>query len=389
MSSSTSTVRRSSLPSSAASPASRLSSILFAFICILFLILPGTQSTAAPTARRLKQSHNDITDKPPSKCTSEFVATNEFRTIQPWECVPKGLHIRINFETGLKEAKLVSPEDSNEDTAVLVLPTAESIDNSETMDEEELVVDDTTEPAEPQFSYLHQVLASLGHVPPLPAPRVNGDAETILEGLSELEDVVGDMADGVDFLKLREADARRILEVLLLHEDERVRVHSARVLSACFSNNPPARKIAHTRNYLPTLLHHLHAEKSTQVQSSLIFTLGTLLRGDLPLLRQFHSTSPQILPQVFQASPVSAHTLRTRILRLVNDLLETQNFPDGDETREMWKVTVRNVSQGFCGWLNGIRVEIGEARRALEREEDVDSEMEAAVKLWKVIRGEC
>ena len=44
----------------------------------------------------------------------EFIATNEWQEIKPGQSIPKGLHVRINMATGLKEAKLLDPEDNSE-----------------------------------------------------------------------------------------------------------------------------------------------------------------------------------------------------------------------------------------------------------------------------------
>ncbi|KAE9358993.1 hypothetical protein PF008_g2423 [Phytophthora fragariae] len=46
----------------------------------------------------------------------EFVATNEWQELLPGQGVPRGLHVRLNLETGKREAKLVDP--SEEDTEV-------------------------------------------------------------------------------------------------------------------------------------------------------------------------------------------------------------------------------------------------------------------------------
>jgi len=37
----------------------------------------------------------------------EFVATNEWKPIKEGQAIPKGLHVRLNLETGQKEAKLM------------------------------------------------------------------------------------------------------------------------------------------------------------------------------------------------------------------------------------------------------------------------------------------
>lgn len=41
-----------------------------------------------------------------------FVATNEWQEIKPGQSIPPGLHIRIDFQTGTREAKLLEEEES-------------------------------------------------------------------------------------------------------------------------------------------------------------------------------------------------------------------------------------------------------------------------------------
>eukprot|EP00731_Ephydatia_muelleri_P021102 Em0013g829a len=43
-----------------------------------------------------------------------FIPTNEWQVVDDGQSIPPGLHVRINFETGVKEAKLLDPEDKGE-----------------------------------------------------------------------------------------------------------------------------------------------------------------------------------------------------------------------------------------------------------------------------------
>jgi hypothetical protein len=46
----------------------------------------------------------------------EFVATNEWKPIKEGQAIPKGLHVRLNLETGQKEAKLMESEENAQAT---------------------------------------------------------------------------------------------------------------------------------------------------------------------------------------------------------------------------------------------------------------------------------
>ncbi|CAK4086174.1 unnamed protein product [Aphanomyces euteiches] len=47
----------------------------------------------------------------PAATTAIFEPTHEWKVVQPHEAIPGGLHVRINLQTGLKEAKLLDKED--------------------------------------------------------------------------------------------------------------------------------------------------------------------------------------------------------------------------------------------------------------------------------------
>lgn len=46
----------------------------------------------------------------------EFVATNEWKPIKEGQAIPKGLHVRLNLETGQKEAKLMDNDENTRPT---------------------------------------------------------------------------------------------------------------------------------------------------------------------------------------------------------------------------------------------------------------------------------
>lgn len=45
--------------------------------------------------------------KDPAVVTEKFVATREWQIIKEGQSIPRGLHVRMNLQTGLKEAKLL------------------------------------------------------------------------------------------------------------------------------------------------------------------------------------------------------------------------------------------------------------------------------------------
>ena len=61
-----------------------------------------------------------------------FVATKEWQVVEEGQAIPPGLHVRMNLQTGLKEAKLLDDEDKNDDVEL----ASESVNASEDGDSE-------------------------------------------------------------------------------------------------------------------------------------------------------------------------------------------------------------------------------------------------------------
>ncbi|KAJ3095443.1 nucleotide exchange factor sil1 [Phlyctochytrium planicorne] len=410
---------------------------------LMLLCAAGALASSAPV------DGSDGDDAKTEGCTSVFVATEEFRTVEPWECLPKGLHVRINMQTGQKEAKLYVP-DHEEEAGVLVIPSTES--QEQDVEEEE----DNEEEGKAKISYLKQENeekgeGSIAGIPPKLRDEIlealvgkgqdtnihafknetstphtpvdfkisytlTGSDDDIVTGLIGLEDIVGDFGDGVDFLRIKTDDANRIVDTLLGHSNTDVRIHSARVLSACFSNNPETRKIAKERGYLSKVLAHLNQEQNPKVQGSMIFTLGTLLRGDLEMIQHLHLkpissdiaksrskvTGIDVLSKVFATASRDDRdgrkALRIRILRLFFDLMDPSIIPSIKDDKkaasaklikkvnDMTLKSLTQRSRPYCKYVSSV---IAKAPKAQDDDDFVDDEVDASQKLWSLIFSGC
>ncbi|TDH70715.1 hypothetical protein CCR75_008874 [Bremia lactucae] len=91
------------------------------------ILLLNTLTTAVTSTddQSKKSVDVEVTEVEPNgndKPVPEFVATNEWQDLLPGQGVPRGLHMRLNLETGKREAKLVdrSDTDAEEFTRLLV-----------------------------------------------------------------------------------------------------------------------------------------------------------------------------------------------------------------------------------------------------------------------------
>ena len=92
--------------------------ILLALVSVLWLpvvcTLSEEQSVDAAEAT-VEEDH----EEQESIQIAPFVPTREWQVVDDGQSIPPGLHIRMNLETGVKEAKLLDPDDGGESDHVL------------------------------------------------------------------------------------------------------------------------------------------------------------------------------------------------------------------------------------------------------------------------------
>ena len=80
-------------------------------VSVLSLSLPAEYTLAdeqsVDTAEAIVEEDNDDEE---SIQIAPFIPTKEWQVVDDGQSIPPGLHVRINFETGVKEAKLLDPE---------------------------------------------------------------------------------------------------------------------------------------------------------------------------------------------------------------------------------------------------------------------------------------
>jgi hypothetical protein len=109
----------------------------------------------------------------------EFQPTSEFQNIQPGQVVPPGLHIKLDVQTGEKQAKL--SVDTASENGLGVVPGQEAV-----------VVEPPVEESEPKLAHISKLSArerdSFGDF--IKDLNVKAPASVCLEILNKLEDMV-------------------------------------------------------------------------------------------------------------------------------------------------------------------------------------------------------
>ncbi|KAJ3416286.1 hypothetical protein HDV05_002226 [Chytridiales sp. JEL 0842] len=231
------------------------------------------------------------------ECSKVFVASDEWKEIQFDECVPAGLHYRINFETGKKEAKRITDESESSRQQFQV----QVIDNEIKESNEKEVV--------------HEVI-------PLklaPFTLSSANESEVLDNLIKLEDVVGELDDGVQFIK--SATFREALRNLFSHEVALIRIHSLRVFGLAVSNNPDAQAEAISHNLLTDLSMRLKEERNSSIVSTIVYALGALVRNNPNYIVSFMGEGGEGVKLLHNQYLMFKH-LQPKIDALVLDLVE-------------------------------------------------------------------
>lgn len=107
--------------------------VKIASLCCILILSTATQETSRDELKSSKKDENvskhhalvaldvDLSDEEDhatvesflEEGAEKFIPTHEWQTVKPGQAVPRGLHIRLNLQTGVREAKLMDEDNSN------------------------------------------------------------------------------------------------------------------------------------------------------------------------------------------------------------------------------------------------------------------------------------
>ncbi|OWZ18714.1 hypothetical protein PHMEG_0007143 [Phytophthora megakarya] len=103
------------------------SSRLRCFLLLTVVAVLVALAVSVVSAEKQEKVSVDISASDSDSTVPEFVATNEWQELLPGQGIPRGLHVRLNLETGKREAKLVDPNEAETEESmrsVVVDPNA-------------------------------------------------------------------------------------------------------------------------------------------------------------------------------------------------------------------------------------------------------------------------
>ncbi|ANB15828.1 Sil1p [Sugiyamaella lignohabitans] len=227
-----------------------------------------------------------------SRASGEFVPTNEWQIVEEGEQIPPGLHVRLNFNTGVREAKLLSPEDETDDTddgLVVVIPNSDVAEDDEKSDLEE---------------YFEELKLSANTPPELSQAIQHIKSQLMLQ--HDLLQNLADLAHDIEYGTILVNSALPELVNIILNRDQHdveFRNTAARALGASLRNNPDSLKVAlgSKAHVVPRLLKGLQVESDLNVQSRLLYVISACLDDDRGLEQYIQSNGGDIIRKLFQS----------------------------------------------------------------------------------------
>lgn len=249
-----------------------------------------------------------------------FQPTTSFQTVHDDQELPVGLHIRLNLETGQKEARLniPTPEELEIESELVIIdekePSMDGSPNNPHHDQSLLkqsVMDHgpirPPNPGSGEGSLFAASIASLTSAPP-------SDPATLQATLDTLEDLSHDIFWGVSLTKDGDA-VRRLIELFNGgNADSSTRGSAALVLGTALQNNPAALSamMSHydteVSNELPlnNVLKALTLEEQPQVLARLVYLLSAVCQDPAQISRFEEQEGSSILLKAYDSGHVGS-----------------------------------------------------------------------------------
>ncbi|XP_023169561.2 nucleotide exchange factor SIL1 [Drosophila hydei] len=311
--------------------------------------------------------------------TAEFVATDEWQVIAEGQAIPKGLHVRINLQTGLKEAKLLDP--SERDTAMQSQssdsdPGSGSISDPLSIEYKADMIEESVRKVKEHRGYAELRKAYKDF-----QKNFRTDAEVIVQlieqyrnfsktpldleikpkmnALENLGYLVHQIDNALVFIDSGGLDDI-ILPIVVNDTNTALKVSAMRVLGALTGNNPKAQIKVFERNFGSHLAQIMMSSTNSAEISSALHALGALLRK-FPLAQQrvLSTSGTQALIGLLRSTEIELRN-KAKVVTLISDLvLEKRHVIDESKEEALAQYVLLELeswlqSHGYCGALEAV-----------------------------------
>ncbi|XP_042143219.1 nucleotide exchange factor SIL1 isoform X5 [Ixodes scapularis] len=243
------------------------------------------------SAEQEREQAEDEEDEP----ARHFKATREWQEVQPGEVLPRGVHVRLDLETGRREAKRLDDEEPGE-----------SQKRTDVSKEGRLLLEEAKDDSSKSLPY--------------------------------------DTA--VDFIRM---DGLLVIVPDLNSTSETLRELVAFTLGSALQGNPQVQSSVLEFGLLPQLLRLVAMDPSSRVRSRCLFALSCLVRH-LPAAQEalMHHGGLTVLAGLFAMGSSSSAKLQLKAVTLIHDLLVEQRLRQGDDHAQVNKLQEGIQLYGFC-----------------------------------------
>merc|ERR1711962_86451 len=267
--------------------------------------------------------------------SSDFIATKEWQEIAEGQRVPAGLHYRINFETGKKEAKILEDNDSDE--------TKEKVTTPIISDQNVIEDDQPSEQISPeQIKEMKSVMEKMKlnkdieNIKHLMSNYDNSTLDSKLVILEDLDYYMHQIDNAQDFVTLN--GLNKIILPSLRSSEENLVAKAAIILgSASQANTKVQNAVMDTDIPAEVLEHILKPSSTTKMFRRLIFAFSAITRGNVNCVEKFKVLGGFKILQKSLEDRIAETDLVLKGLSFISDLLAN------DGTRE-----VLNLDSSWC-----------------------------------------
>lgn len=230
--------------------------VLFALISVIFsslTIASASVSSASPSKSPSAETELICHTDNPAECYPKlFSATEEFQIVRDDQDLPPGLHVRLDIQTGQKQAKLNNPKEGNSALEGLPVDRSVVVVDPETPQDDQPPIRSGAPAYEPVGVVKAPREKNEGFVQALETVKKDldfGPSDELDRALQDLEDISHDMYYGLQIAE--DTEALQALFCLLTKRDasaaveerpltERPDFLASSILASLIRNNKPA-----------------------------------------------------------------------------------------------------------------------------------------------------
>lgn len=311
----------------------------------------------------------DFTEQDSVSNKDVFIPTNEWQEVLNGQAVPTGLHVRINLETGKKEAKVMEEETSdmkvNHEALKEALKNVKADFDPEkhnqfdpskfrTMDEIKYELQDVNLAVESDTQVMKRLIEEFKE------SNEEGKADIV----ENLEYYVHQYDNALDFLKLD--GFQRIILPSLNSTNSNLRAMTCFLMGGAAQSNPQFQIAALESGFVDTFLRLASLDPEPKVATKAFFALSALMRNFPEAQNTFLRLGGLgVLIKVFNHQEKSYDKMKIKILTLIHDLvvereISSTSLDKISEARkkqyDLFNLEQQVKEAGWCQVLNSVLI---------------------------------